>query len=248
MMAFSLDDKVRDKKIEVESLKKRRSLYSSVQECISRGLSPVIGEVKRQSPSLGVIRECVLVEAAREMQSGGACCISVLTDCAFGGSIDDLKKVKEAVDLPVLRKDFIVDEYQIMQSYVYGADCILLIASVLGDETKNFVMKAKSLGMESLVEVHSPADIKYAVDSGSCFIGINNRNLKTMNVDLDTTRSLIGELPNNIMKVAESGIKTRRDLMDLSRLGADAFLVGTGIMKSNDIKSKVMELVGYVQD
>jgi indole-3-glycerol phosphate synthase len=243
-MTFNLIAKIRDKTVEMHKLKERRSLYSAIVDAKRRGFTPVIGEAKRESPTLGVIRDCDVVEAAKQIEAGGACAVSVLTDNSFGGAIGDLRKVKDSVKIPVLRKDFIVDEYQICEACSYGADCILLIASILKEETARFVEKANIYGIESLVEVHSIDEIPYAIDSGAKLIGINNRDLETMKVDLKTTEKLIKEIPEDILKISESGINDRKDIVRLMDAGADAFLVGTSIMSSGVIKSNVRRLVG----
>ncbi len=242
-MTFNFIAKIRDKTVEMQKLKERRSLYSAIIDARRRGMTPVIGEAKRESPSLGVIRDCDVVKAALEIEEGGACAVSVLTDDSFGGVIGDLRKVKDSVKIPVLRKDFIVDEFQICEACSYGADCILLIASILKDETRRFVEKASFYGIESLVEVHTVDEIPYAVDSGAKLVGINNRDLETMKVDLKTTEKLIRKIPDNMLKISESGINNRKDIDRLSKAGADAFLIGTSIMKSGVIKSNVRRFV-----
>jgi len=152
-------------------------------------------------------------------------------------------RVKEKVKIPVLRKDFIVDEFQIEQSYFAGADAVLLIVSLLEEKTKKFVERTHQLGMEALVEIHSEREIKFALDSEARLIGINNRDLKTLKKDLATTEKLIPKTPKEKIIVAESGIESKEDLMRVLRSGAKAVLIGTSIMKAKNIIQKVKEYV-----
>lgn len=249
-MKFNFSKIKNEKLHEVRELKERRSLISSIEKAKEENSNAIIAEIKRRSPaSYGKIKEIDLEKAAREMEVGGACAISVLTDKHFAGSLMDLKKVKKSVKLPVLRKDFIVDEFQLYESYVYGADAVLLIAALLKERTKGFVKKAKALGMETLVEIHSEDDLKFALDSKARLIGINNRNLKTLKVELSNTEKLIKKIkkiPNErrIIKISESGIKSKEDLGRLFKAGADAALIGTAIMKAKNIEEKTKEFVG----
>ncbi len=243
MKKFSFKEIKSEKLKEIRGLKNKRSLIQSIARVRRRGLNPVIAEVKRESPSKGKIREMDVSKAAIQMEKGGACAISVLTDRHFGGRIEDLIAVKNSVKLPILRKDFIVDEFQIYESYVYGADAILLIASLLGEKTKNFVQISNNLGLECLVEIHDEEDLEFALDSGSSLIGINNRDLKTLEIDLGTTEKLMHEIPEDRIVVSESGINDKNDLRYVLATGADAVLIGTSIMLAGDIKRKVKEFV-----
>ncbi len=243
-MKFSFET-IKDEKLdEIKVMKERRSLVSAIEEARGRGLAPVISEIKRQSPSRGKIRDIDPVEVAEQMEKGGACAISVLTDKYFDGSLDDLRRVREAVEIPLLRKDFIVDEFQLYQSYGAGADVVLLIVSLLRDKTKEFVGLTHGLGMEALVEVHSEDELMFALDSDARLIGVNNRDLKTLEIDLGTTESLASKIPKDRIIVSESGINNKGDLERVLVAGATAALIGTSIMQAGNIEEKVRGLVG----
>jgi len=201
-----------------------------------KGLS-VIAEIKRRSPSAGAInRRADPAYVARQYESGGARAISVLTDRRFfGGTVADLIKVKRAVRLPVIRKDFIVDEYQIFESRRFGADAILLIARILEDRTlARFIARAGEMRMACLVEVRNRRDIDKALLSGAEIIGINNRDLCTMRVDLTVSLDLKRLIPADRITVSESGISSRREVRLLADAGFDAVLIGETLMKSRD--------------
>ena len=234
-----LDEVVQEKKEEIKG--KKRSLVEALDK---PGIS-VIAEVKRKSPSEGEINELDAIGTATAYEAGGASAISVLTDSKhFGGSLKDLTAVKEAVDIPVLRKDFIVDEFQLYEALVYGADAVLLIATVLEDDTSKFVSKARELSLESVVEIHGENEVEYAIKSGAKLIGINNRDLKGLNVDLSTFEMIAPMMPKDRILIAESGINSREDVNRMINAGADAILVGTALMKSGDIENKLREFKG----
>lgn len=218
-----------------------RSLSDAIKRC--RG-PPVIAEIKPKSPSAGVLRKGLDVGAqAKAYEAGGAVGISVLTEPDyFGGDMEGLAKVRQNVRLPVLRKDFIVDNYQIHESVAYGADAVLLIVSCLGDRLPDFLGFAKDVALEALVECHSRSEIEKAVAAGAALIGINNRDLRTMKVDLKITRELAKYVPKDRILVSESGINTPDDVRFLLRSGAKAVLVGTVLMKAENVRRKLMEL------
>lgn len=220
-----------------------RSLRKSIENNSTH--APVITELKRVSPSRGEIRSSFQVaELSREMVRGGATGISVLTEPKyFDGRPEFLKEVRRTVDVPVLRKDFIVDLYQIYQSVRLGADAVLLIAEVLGNALPEFVDTARRLELESLVEIRNENQVKLARSAEPDMIGINNRNLRTMEVDISRTERLLKYLPDNCVSISESGIETRNDVERALEAGADAVLVGTALMESNDVESKVRDLV-----
>lgn len=210
----------------------------------SSGLS-IIAEVKKASPSKGMIREDFHpLEIAREYYAAGVQAISVLTEKNFFmGSDEHLAEIKKAIPLPVLRKDFIIDLWQAYQSRCLGADAILLIVSILtDDELKSFQDAARALGMQCLVEVHDEAELERALESGAIIIGINNRDLKTFEVDLRTTGKLMKHMPAGRIVVSESGIKTAADMRYLKNLGVDAVLIGETFLRSGSIQEKIREL------
>ena len=197
----------------------------------------IIAEVKRASPSRGEIRkDADPVAIARVYADAGAAAISVLTDARFFlGSPDHLRKVREAVPVPLLRKDFIVDEYQIYRSRALGADAILLIARLLtAMELRTFTGVAHSLHMEALLEISSEEELEKAAASEARLVGVNNRDLTTMSVSVETSLRLAPLLPASVIKVSESGIETRADIERLRAVGFDAFLVGERLMREPD--------------
>lgn len=213
---------------------------------ISQNSPALIAEVKKASPSRGLIRadfDPAAIAAAYE--HAGASCLSVLTDEAwFQGRDADLLAARAAVSLPVLRKDFMLDPYQIYESRALGADCILLIMAALEDgQARDLAALATELGMDILSEIHDREELERAVTSGATMIGINNRNLKTLDVTLETALSLAPLLPPETVKIAESGIETREQLLMLNRNGFSGFLVGESLMKQPDIEQAVKNLL-----
>jgi len=208
----------------------------------------LIAEIKKASPSMGIIRgDFNPVKIAMTYQAHGASAISVLTDERFfEGKLEHVKMVKETVSLPVLRKDFIIDEYQIYESVACGADAILLIADLLSDsEMTGFYQLATSLGLDVLLEVHNEEDMEKAIATGGDIIGINNRDLHTFKVDLAMTQKLMRLIPAHKIKVSESGIKSYEDVMFLKSLGINAVLIGTAFMEAPDIAAKMREIMRY---
>jgi indole-3-glycerol phosphate synthase len=212
------------------------------------GAVALIAEVKRASPSAGVIcPDFDPVRIAREYEAAGADCLSVLTDKPFfQGSLDYLRAIREAVGLPLLRKDFIIDERQISESIENGADAILLIVRILDDaRLKRFHALASEAGLAVLVETHDEPEMDRALAAGATLIGVNNRNLDSFTVDLSVTGRLAARISNGATLVAESGIHTRADVQALERAGARAVLVGESLMRSpKGIAAKVSELLG----
>lgn len=208
----------------------------------------LIAEIKKASPSKGILRgDFNPAKIAVTYQANGASAISVLTDERFfEGKLEHVKLVKERVTLPVLRKDFIIDEYQIYETAVSGADAMLLIAELLSkDEMKRFYDIATGLGLDVLVEAHNEEDLGKALAIDAEIIGINNRDLHTFKVDLGVTQKLIRHIPPNKVIVAESGIKTYEDMMFLKSLGVNAVLIGEAFMEAEDIGAKMRELLRY---
>lgn len=210
------------------------------------GLS-VIAEIKGASPSAGTIRNGFdAVAVARAYEAGGAAALSVLTDVRyFGGSWESLRRVCRASALPVLCKEFVVDPYQIDEARAAGAGAVLLIAAVLdGGQLRDFLDHARDRGLAALVEVHSPDETAVAVDAGADIVGINNRNLRTLQVDFDTTARLRPMIPAGVLVVSESGFGHRAQVEHAERLGVDAVLIGTALMASPDPAAKLRELRG----
>jgi indole-3-glycerol phosphate synthase len=202
--------------------------------------------MKRSSPSKGPIRPGAgVAEIVRAYQDAGARAVSVLTEPHwFGGSLDDLVEARAACDLPLLRKDFLVDEYQLIEARVAGADAVLLIVAALEPERlAALIGVASDLGMDALVEVHDEDEVEIAVEAGAEVIGVNNRDLHSLDVDLATTFRLLADVPAGTVVVAESGITTREAVRDLEEAGVDAILVGEALMRVHDPRDAVRELL-----
>lgn len=210
------------------------------------GLS-FICECKKASPSKGLIAENFpYVEIAKEYERAGADCISVLTEPKwFLGKDEYLKKITTNVSIPCLRKDFTVDEYMIYEAKLLGASAVLLICSILSmEEVRTYIKVCDSLGISALVEVHNEEEINMAINAGARIIGVNNRNLKDFTVDTENSRKLRSLVPEGILFVAESGVKTARDIQALKQIEVDAVLIGETLMKASDKKAKLQELRG----
>lgn len=207
----------------------------------------IIAEIKKASPSVGVIRaDFDPVKIAGTYELNGAACLSILTDEPyFQGRDDYIAEVKKSCTLPVLRKDFMIDPYQIYESRALGADCILLIMAALNnDDALRMNGIAHDLGMDVLVEVHDEAELRAALELAPAMIGINNRNLKTLEVDLQTSHTLSKMIPEGVLKVAESGISTPENIRALQAAGFGAFLVGESLMRQDDIGAVLTKLRG----
>lgn len=234
----------RKAKVSIEQLKAQlksasapRGFAEALQSKISAGDSAVIAEIKKASPSKGVIRENFdPIEIAKSYERGGAACLSVLTDVDFFQGADQyLKDARAACNLPVIRKDFIIDEYQLYESRVLGADCVLLIVSALSPEAlKSLHVTALSLGLDVLVEVHDQQELDIALAVDNPMIGINNRNLHTFEVSLDNTFKLLDQIPRNRIVITESGIHSGDDVRVMRDNNVHAFLVGEAFMRSED--------------
>jgi indole-3-glycerol phosphate synthase len=232
-------------------LRAREARNNTEAFCLSKALKQrprtnIIAEIKRASPSKGVINDKINVaETARMYKDGGACAISVLTEEKyFRGSVDDLRIVRRTVDLPILRKDFTVDEFQIYEAAAAGADAVLLIVAALNVETlAKFQSLANELGLDALVEVHTLDELEIAADIGASLIGINNRDLRTFDVSLDTSRELIKHRPDGALMIAESGISSRDEIDELKGIGYNGFLVGEALMRARNIEKTIGNLV-----
>ena len=223
------------KAVEVRAYAKARRLRAALSRTDTTN---IIAEIKRASPSKGVINADIdVIALALQYAAGGAAAISVLTEPEyFQGSLDDLRAVRAAVDLPVLRKDFTVDEFQIYEAAAAGADAILLIVAALSEDDLRALLRLSQdeLGIDALVEVHSPAELEIAAKIGAEIIGVNNRDLHSLDVSLYVSRRLIASRPKNALMVAESGISSRAEIDELKRLGFNGFLIGETLMRTAD--------------
>ncbi len=255
-----LKDILDNKRVEVKAQKERvplselkKAVASGLPDTISfikvleaKGVS-IIAEVKKASPSKGVIREDFnAIKIARIYDENSASAISVITDEKFfQGSLEYLRSIRKITSLPILRKDFIVDQYQIYESRLAGADAILLIVGALSARNlKDFLVLTASLDMDALVEVHSEEELEAAIEAGSAIIGINNRDLNTFTTDLRTTERLAAKVPPSTVIVSESGINTFVDIRMLKLCGVDGFLIGEALMREKDIGKKLREFRG----
>jgi indole-3-glycerol phosphate synthase len=262
-----LEEIIQQKKLELDRMPKRPASGDHLRWAVKRngarrdfasqlrfpktGKVALIAEVKKASPSAGIIRaDFNPAEIARIYEQAGASCISVLTDQKFfQGSLEYLRQIRDAVHLPLLRKDFIIDSRQILEAIENGADAVLLIASILSQtELKLFIALCSEAGLDALVEVHDADELDRAFDSGASIIGINNRDLRTFKVDLAITERLIARAKArgtaNHLFISESGIHTRADLQRVEAAGANAVLVGESLMREQDIAAKVKDLLG----
>ncbi len=209
----------------------------SLTNILKNSTSGIIAEHKRRSPSKAIINNSLSVQdVASGYQNAGVCGMSVLTDGKyFGGSLDDLLTARAATQMPLLRKEFIIDEYQILEAKAYGADVILLIAAILTrKEIKQFSEFAKSMALDVLLEVHNEEELQKSIMPSLDMLGVNNRNLKTFDVSLNTSKSLSTLIPNDFVKVSESGISTIEAIKELQPYGFQGFLIGENFMKTDN--------------
>jgi indole-3-glycerol phosphate synthase len=232
---------------EEDLLDRRTPQRRGFRLALERKNPAIIAEIKRASPSEGTIQHGAdSIEVARKYEEAGAACLSVLTDKQFfGGSLDDLVSARSAVRLPVLRKDFTLERYHLLQASAHGADAVLLIVAALTDaELRDLMTHAKALDLDVLMEVHDEAELDRALALEPDLIGVNNRNLKTLEVSLDTSLRLAKRMPKGVLAVSESGIRTREDIVRLQDAGYRAFLVGSSLMKHKDPGKALAELLG----
>jgi indole-3-glycerol phosphate synthase len=263
-MMSILDEIVASKRLEITAARRRLPLEEIEDQAASapmardfraalEGPGPIqlIAEVKKASPSARVIRaDFDPVAIARAYQEHGAACLSILTDAPyFQGHLSYLARVRASVAIPLLRKDFLIDEYQVVEARLAGADAILLIAEILDDEALiGLRERAAGLGMSALVEFHDPANLPRVLDSGADLVGINNRDLKSFETSLDHTLRLRDRIPPGVVLVSESGIRTRADVERLEAAGVSAILVGESLMRQPDIGAAVDRLLGLAPE
>jgi indole-3-glycerol phosphate synthase len=239
----------RQAQLPIDRLKELAARRPNAKDALAAFRSPgvsVIAEVKRSSPSQGTLADISdPAHLAEEYEAGGAAAISVVTERRwFGGTLADLKAVRAAVDIPILRKDFILTSYQLWEARAYGADLALLIVACLEQSVLvSLVERAESIGLMPIVEVHSADEVGRAVDAGARIVGVNARDLKTLDVDRDTFARLAPKVPDGIVRIAESGVRGPHDVIELARCGADAVLVGESLVKDKDPRASVADLV-----
>lgn len=235
-----------DLKVRIRDLPPARDFHQALERRSQGGGIRLIAELKRASPSQGVLRQDFdLEQLVHAYAEAGAAALSILTDEPFfRGNLHDLAQAKAIVSLPVLRKDFILDPYQVYETRRWGADAILLIAAVLDDQLlQDLLALSHELGLHPLTEVHTSEELHRVVDAKAHIVGINNRNLKTFQVSLETTFLLLPEIPPDRVVVSESGIVDRTDVGRLEAAGVDAILVGEGLLRARDVAAKVRELL-----
>ncbi|MFL6238448.1 MAG: indole-3-glycerol phosphate synthase TrpC [Actinomycetes bacterium] len=239
----------REAAVPLEALKEKARLQPSPHDAVAVLRQPgvgVIAEVKRASPSRGRLAPIDdPATLAREYEAGGARVVSVLTERRhFHGGFDDLDAVRFAVDVPLLCKDFIISSYQLWEARAHGADmCLLIVAALAQNALVSLVERARSLGMSALVEVHDVDEIERAVDAGAEIVGVNARDLRTLEVDRELFARLVPHIPDTVVKVAESGVRGPHDFLVYAAAGADAVLVGEGLVTDRDPRAAVAELV-----
>ena len=253
-----LDKIVADKRIEVDFRKglipikqlEKSILFErktvSLAQKLRESNSGIIAEHKRRSPSKSVINQTSSVwDVAKGYEVAGACGMSVLTDGKyFGGSLDDLLTARASAQMPLLRKEFIIDEYQLLEAKAHGADvCLLIAACLTRNEIEHLSKFAKSLGLDVLLEVHNQEELDKALMPSLDMLGVNNRNLKTFEVSLETSKSLSTQIPNEFVKVSESGISSIEAIKDLKQYGYEGFLIGENFMKTEDPAKSALEFI-----
>lgn len=230
-----------------QQIDKPRDFTKALLDNIQQQKTAIIAEIKKASPSKGVIRENFeLVQLVKSYEAGGASCLSILTDNRyFQGRGEYLSQAKSTTNLPLLQKDFIIDEYQVYQASILGADCILLIVAAFEDDClmKNLSEIAQSLGLSVLVEVHNQPELERALKLNLALIGINNRNLKTFKTSLETTIDLLSLVPKGVAVISESGIFSHNDISKMQAQGVYGFLVGEALMRERDVQSALVQLI-----
>jgi indole-3-glycerol phosphate synthase len=247
-LAFAKSERDFDELKKSAKAKREASKSFRLRENLQANQINIIAEIKRASPSKGVINDKIdVAKTARSYEKGGACAISVLTEeDNFKGSLEDLRTAQSAVEIPVLRKDFIFDEFQIYEAAEAGADVILLIAAMLDDETltKLYRLAESELGLDVLVEVHTGEELKRIERINPRIVGVNNRDLQSFKVSLDVSRELIKHAWKDTLMISESGLQTREDLLELQDLGYRGFLIGETFMRSGNAETELRNFIG----
>ena len=245
MKARPSSDRLREQALKIRKPAVQRRLLQALKSESPR--LKIIAEFKRKSPSAGIIRDdCSAEELARSYERGGACAISVLTDEAyFGGSIADLRSVRSVTNLPILRKDFVIDPIQIYETATETADAVLLIAAALDDDelARLRATAEHELGLDAVIEVHTSEELRRAIGADAGIIGINNRDLRTFQTSLETSERLIGEAPRDRIMIAESGLRDAESLRRLHMLGFRGFLIGEALMRATDPEKALRDLI-----
>ena len=230
----------------IKNKNKTKGFKKAINKKISKNKFALIAEIKKASPSKGIIKNNFIpLDIANAYQNGGATCLSILTEENwFKGKNSYLTEVGNKIDLPILRKDFILDPWQVLETRHIGADCVLIILSAVDDQLANELkITAKSVGLDILVEVHNEEEVERAIKLGPDLIGINNRNLKTLEIDLNNTIKLASLIPDEYDIVCESGLSHNEDLINMSKIGINIFLVGESLMKNNNIEAATKKLL-----
>ena len=258
-MAVRLDDLIDATRERVDRAKRERPIAELEQaastqtidrpfsEALSRPWTSLIAEYKRRSPSAGEIRaDLDVADVVRAYERGGAAAVSILTEERhFGGSLEDLRRARDATDLPILRKDFTIDPYQLFEAKAFGADAVLLVVGALKKrDLASLYDMARDLELDAIVEVHDEDELEQALEIDCDVVGINNRNLEDFSVSLDTTFDLLTDVPAGKTVVSESGISAREQIEELERRGVDAVLIGEAVMRAPDPEAAVRDLAG----
>ena len=244
-----LDEILSRREIQTTSNKRSRginSLSGAIKAVNSSGKVALIAEIKPKSPSVGTLASSVnLEEIATLYEINGATCISILTEKNyFGGKLENISKIAAVTDIPLFRKDFITTLEELETTFHSNADAVLLMVSILGTKLNQYLKKCQDLGLESIVEIHTEKELDIALDAGAKIIGINNRNLRTLEVNLEITKNLARKVPEDVLLISESGISSSNDIEELVQYGIHAVLVGTTIMKSANKALTIQQLAG----
>ena len=244
-----LEEILSKKEIQTTSNKRSRGIHSlseAIKATNSCGKIALIAEIKPKSPSVGTFDLSMnLEDIASLYEENGATCISILTEEKyFGGKLENIHKISSVTNIPLFRKDFIITLEELETTFHSNADAVLLMVSILGTNLNQYLQKCREIGLESIVEIHSEEELEIALDAGAKIIGINNRDLRTLEVNLDVTKKLASKIPEDVLLISESGVSSSQDIEELVQYGIHAVLVGTSIMKSTNKALTVQQLAG----